>query len=166
MIIAETKRLVLKSFEMRDSSEYHTVISDDAIRKYVPYASTYTFRGTKTLVYHYCLGDFINDFYVVIKEKEDDKIVGAIIATKVASTTLEVCYLTAQSCRGKGYMKEALTAFKDYIFEETDFLCMHFTIENENLASNNLIKSIGAKPIKYLTHSTVWSFKKDLLELL
>ena len=166
MIIAETERLIMRSFELSDSDEYFTVISDDAVKKYVPYGSAYTLKGTIELVKSYYLCDFINDFYIVLEDKATSKIIGAIIACKLDSVSLDVCYLVNRRFRNQGYMKEALSCFVDYVFNKKRYSILKFTIENENIASRQVVQYCGATPYKKLSNSRVWRIKFDPIELL
>lgn len=167
MILVETERLVLRSFETTDADEYFKIISDDAIKKYVPYASVFSLNSARELVNDYCLGDFKNDFYVVFKDKQTNVIVGAIIAVKISSCALDVCYLVGPNLRNKGYMKEALMGFINYLINSTlIYSYLQLTIEDENIASREVVTSCGGKIFRKLNNSTIWRIKIDHLELL
>lgn len=167
MILVETKRLVLRNFDVSDVDEYFEVVSDDSIRKYVPYASVFCINSARKLVNDYCLGDFKNDFYVVFKDKQTNIIVGAIIAVKISSSTLDVSYLVNSKFRNKGFMKEALIGFINYLFNsDLMYSYLKFTIEDENVASQQVVQSCGGKPFRKLSKSTVWHIKIDPLDLL
>lgn len=167
MILVETERLVLRSFETTDTDEYFKIVSDDAIQKYVPYTSVFSLNSARELVNDYCLGDFKNDFYVVFKDKQTNVIVGAIIAVKLSSSTLDVCYLVGSNLRNKGYMKEALMGFISYLLNsDSMYSYLQLTIENENTASQEVTKSCGGKPFRRLSSSIVWRIKIDQFDLL
>lgn len=167
MILVETERLVLRSFENSDVDEYFSIVSDASIRKYVPYATAFSRKAACTLVDDYCKGDFINDFYVVFKDKQTMEIVGAIIAVKISTSTLDISYLISADRRNKGFMKEALRGFMNYLLHlPVMYSCLQFTIENENVASQEVVKSCGGKPFRELSKSMVWRIKIDHIDLL
>lgn len=167
MILVETERLTLRSFEDSDVDEYFSIVSDASIRKYVPYATAFSRETACILVNDYCLGDFINDFYVVFKDKQTMEIVGAIIAVKISSSTLDISYLVSANRRNKGFMKEALMGFIQYLLDSTFmYSYLQFTIENENIASQEVVKSCGGKPFRRLSKSMVWRIKIDHIDLL
>ena len=161
MIIAETKRLVLQSFHEIDVHEYFDIISDPDIKKYVPYASAFTLESAAELVTAYCEGDFKNDFYIVFKDKEQSKIIGAILAIKMSPAVLDISYFINPNYRNMGFMKEALDAFITYISENTNYSSLRFTIENENLISQNVVKTHGATHYRILSKGIVWQIKLD-----
>ena len=167
MIIAETKRLVLQSFHEINVEEYFNIISDPEIKKYVPYASAYSLETANQYILAYCEGDFENDFYIVFKDKEHSKIIGAILAVKMSPAVLDISYLIHPNYRNMGFMKEALGAFITYISENTNYSSLRFTIENENLISQNVVKSYGATRYRILSKSIIWQIKlNDPLEIL
>lgn len=168
MILVETERLVLRNFEMTDVDEYFGIVSDKVIKRYVPYASAFSKEAVCSLVSDYCLGDFKNDFYVVFKDKQTMKIVGAIIAVKIPTTScLDVSYLVNPALRDKGFMKEALMGFISFLLNSSFmYSYLQLTIENENTASQEVAKSCGGKPFKVLRNSVVWRIKLDHFELL
>lgn len=167
MILVETERLTLRSFEHSDVDEYFAIVSDVSIRKYVPYATAFSRKTACILVNDYCLGDFKNDFYIIFKDKQTMEIVGAIIAVKISSSALDVSYLVNANLRNKGFMKEALMGFINYLINSPFmYSYLQFTIENENIASQEVVKACGGKPFRRLSKSWVWRIKIDHFDLL
>lgn len=167
MILVETERLILRSFETSDVDEYFEMVSDEAIRKYVPYATAFCLDTARELVNDYCLGDFKNDYYIIFEDKISHKIVGAIIAVRISSMTLDVSYLVHSNFRKQGFMKEALGGFINYLLKSPYlYSFLELTIENENVASQNVVKALGGKFFRILSKSIVWKIKIDHLDLL
>jgi RimJ/RimL family protein N-acetyltransferase len=168
MTTVETERLILCPFDCADAEEYFHVVCDADIRKYVQYASTFSKESTLMLISAYVAGDFKNDFYLEIREKATQKIVGAIIAIRVSATGLDVSYLIGRNFRDRGYMKEALAGFINYLITSPEhfYSYLEFTIENENIMSQHVVKSFGATPFRVLSKSMIWRIKLNQFELL
>lgn len=144
--IIESERLILRNFELTDATAYYQMTRDKDIQHYVPYACEKTYEETvATIRDYYSVGDFKYDFYLALEEKESHKLVGAIIATalELSPLSLDVCILTDKSMRRKGYMYEALCAFKDAVPKGTTLL---FAIAAGNTASYRTVsKLVGVK---------------------
>lgn len=161
MIIAETKRLSLEKFDMFDLDEYFEIISnDDLLKKFVPGACPSTLQGAARLLSHYVSCDFNNSFSIIIKNKQTLQIIGSLQAYKISSTTLHVSYLLGEKFRNKGFMKEALGSFIDYILQSNKaYSSFRFTIEKDNIASENVVKSFGATVFRELDSHCIWQLK-------
>lgn len=144
--VIESDRLVIRQFTVEDAPAYHQMTRDKDIQIYVPYACAETYEETlETIRDYYSVTDFKYDYYLVLEEKGTGKLVGAIIATALTTSplNLDICIFTEQSMRRKGYMFEALCAFKDAIPKGTTLL---FTIAHRNIASYRTVsKLIGIK---------------------
>ena len=133
--VVESERLLLRQFDLADVGEYYQMTRDPLIQYYVSYACENTLEDTyEAFEMCYSVKNNPYDFYLILEEKSSKKIVGAIISTaiKTVPLTLDVCILTDANHRRKGYMFEALLAFKDAIPEGTELL---FAIKKENQAS-------------------------------
>lgn len=140
--MVESERLLIRPFEVADTEEYYQMTRDPLIRKYVPFACENTLEETlNTIDMYYSHGDCVYDFYLVLEEKSTHKLVGAIIATatKTYPLTLDVCILTEPSVRRKGFMFEALTAFKSALPKSTELL---FVVDKKNEASLNTVTKL------------------------
>ena len=140
--MVESERLLIRPFKESDTEEYYQMTRDPIIRKYVPFACEDTLEETyNTISRYYSHGDCVYDFYLVLEEKESLNLVGAIIATatKTSPLTLDVCILTDSIARRKGFMSEALTAFKDALPKSTELL---FVVDKKNTASQNTVKKL------------------------
>ena len=152
----ETKRLNLTPFKMEDCNQYFDVISEEMIRKYTPYASSYTVESTLKHLYTYTNGDFINNFYIAIRLKKSNEIIGAILAVKISSVTLDITYLVGKEFRGKGYGTEAFKGFISYLYQinPSPNYRLNLVIEDENISSKKIALSCGAKPYRSLFRTT------------
>ena len=159
MFFIETERLNLTPFRREDSKDYFEIIRDEAIKKYVPYASAYTIESTESHIALYEKGDFINDFYIAIRLKKSKKIIGAIIAVRMSHCNLDISYLVHKDYRNQGYMTEAMKAFIQYLKFSDISGNMIFTIEDGNSISRSVAISCGAKFTELLYKSHVYLLK-------
>ena len=149
--VVESERLLLRQFELADVGEYYQMTLDPLIRTYVPFACENTIEETyEAFEVCYSVKDNPYDFYLILEEKNSKKIVGAIISTaiKTEPLVLDVCILTNANYRQKGYMTEALLAFKDALPKSTELL---FSIKKENFASLKTITKLPGIIKKPLT---------------
>lgn len=140
--VVESERLLLRQFEMSDVGEYYQMTQDPLIQHYVSFACEQTLENTyEAFELCYSVKNNPYDFYLILEDKTSHKIVGAIISTAIKTTPLilDVCILTEASHRKKGYMYEALLAFKDAIPKGTELL---FAVKKENLASLKTITKL------------------------
>lgn len=144
--VIESDRLVIRQFTVEDAPAYHQMTRDKDIQIYVPYACEETYEETlETIRDYYSVSDLKYDYYLVLEEKGTGKLVGAIIATALTTSplNLDICILTEKSMRRKGYMYEALCAFKDALPKGTTLL---FAIAQGNVASYRTVsKLVGIK---------------------
>ena len=140
--VVESERLRLRQFELYDVEEYYQMTQDPLIQTYVSFACEQTLENTyEAFELCYSVKNNPYDFYLILEDKTSHKIVGAIISTAVTTTplSLDVCILTAAEYRGKGYMSEALLAFKDAIPKSTTLI---FTVDKENQASLSTVRKL------------------------
>lgn len=133
--VVESERLLLRQFELADVGEYYQMTLDPLIRLYVPFACENSIEETyEAFEICYSVKNNPYDFYLILEDKISKKIVGAIISTATTTSplVLDVDILTGADYRKKGYMFEALSAFKDALPKGTELL---FSIKKENIAS-------------------------------
>lgn len=139
-ISIQTERLLLRSFKTSDAEEYFRITRDPLIQNFVPYCYEPTLEDTiETIDFYYKNGDCIHDFYLVIQEIPTEKIIGAIIATSTTNAELDMSVLIETSSRNKGYMTEALLAFKDHVPIGSKLV---FVIDKQNDASFHTISKL------------------------
>lgn len=149
--VVESERLLLRQFDLADVGEYYQMTRDPLIQHYVCYACENTLEDTyEAFEMCYSVKDNPYDFYLILEEKTSHKIVGAIISTAIKTDPLilDVSILTEANHRKKGYMFEALTAFKDAVPKSTELL---FSIKKENLASIKTVTKLSGIVEKPLT---------------
>lgn len=136
-----TKRLKLRPFNAGDAEDFFYITRDSEIQKYVPYAWAKSIKETKRdIELYYSQGDFKNDFYFLLENKETKDLIGALIATRTLARKFEVALIIGKQFRRQGYMREALEGFIKNM-EKGSILV--FNVEEENEASIRTIQSLS-----------------------
>lgn len=139
-----TPRLFLRPLCVEDAEAYHRMTEDKAIREYVPYAYGETMEETRELLEAYQKGNFIDDFYYAIIERQTKTLVGAMIATRDRGAELSIAYFVEETSRGKGYCKEALRGFAKMVRCYTRWRTLVFDIKSSNHSSIRIMEKLSA----------------------
>jgi len=144
-MVITTSRLRLRPFTEEDTIEYFNLVyNSKSIRQFVPYAwmdsEEEMYESIKNI---YAKGNFRDDFYFVLQEKETGKIIGAIIAVRQKERFLDLSVLVGDFYQHQGFMFEAVTAFKEML-KTTKYIQFSLVIENSNEKSQALAKKLGA----------------------
>lgn len=160
--IIESERLLLRKFTLNDAKDFYKIIRDRKIKRYVPIACLKTLKETQeTINNYYSHCDCMQDFYLVIEDKQSHKIIGAIFAFGLlASKTFEMDILIAKRQRRKGYMTEALLAFISNLPKGSE---LFFVVDKTNKASlktvsklpNAIKKPLTGEQAKYMERFSV-----------
>ncbi|MBR6033624.1 MAG: GNAT family N-acetyltransferase [Clostridia bacterium] len=138
-------RIMLRSFTKADAEEYYAVAHDSQIKRYVPYSYTETLEDAVTLLDNYANVDFVNDFYYAICNADTSQMVGAILAYRNSSFTLEVCAFVGRQFRGLGYCSQATMVFARHIADSTPYTALNFAVKRSNSASRAIMRKLGFK---------------------
>lgn len=140
--VVESERLLLRQFDLADVGKYYQMTQDPLIQHYVSFACATTIEETiEAFECCYSVKNNPYDFYLILENKTSHEIVGAIISTaiKTSPLSLDVCIFTDAAHRQKGYMFEALMAFKNALPKSTELL---FAVKKENIASLKTITKL------------------------
>lgn len=151
----QTNNLTLRSFSLNDAYGYYNMVyNDHIIAQFVPYAYVSSLKAATASVQAYHAGDCVNDFYLVIEQ--EGVIVGCIIAVRSMGKVLDTSVLVGEKYRGNGIMKEALTAFIDWLRCNTSYKYLSLVIKYNNLTSQRLAESCGAKFMKSTLEGNIY----------
>lgn len=146
-MVIETKRLILRPFQLEDAPAYFKITQDDAIRKFVPYASPSTLEeAIQDIRVYYSNGDFVHDFYLIIEVRETHTVVGALIVTQDINGEFSMSLVMGVNHRMKGYMLEALNGF---IANMPSGATLSFLVEKQNSASLELMSKLDVIETEY-----------------
>lgn len=144
-MIIQTERLQLRPFTLGDAEEYFKIVSSSQdIQEFVPFAYESTVDEIRQAISEcYSVGNFKDDFYLIIEEMISHKIIGAIIAVRIFGKNLDLSILLGRDFRHKGFMFEAMNGFINYL-KGTNYSYLSLCINNKNIASQNLAHKLGA----------------------
>jgi len=90
-MIIQTERLNLRPFCDQDKSWYCKLVKDAELKKRLPGLEAEDDADAASHVELFKNGDFINDFYYVIEDKNNN-VLGMIVAVRITSKTIDVSY--------------------------------------------------------------------------
>ncbi len=143
----ETERLILRHPVVRDAEDYYGFYNSDFVLKYnamVPCTleqlrQRFTKEDPSTLV---------------LQLKDTGKVIGEISvqedSLRYGVASKELSYLLGEDHARQGYMKEALLALIEYLFENETLECVSARCFAPNTASLALLKSLGFQQVGYI----------------
>lgn len=149
--IARTDRLLIRETIDSDIPELYRIGKDQAVRKYIaPMQPTLEEEivYTKAYVRHmYAFYDF--GLWTVLKKENSGPgcVIGraGLFPSECLDGQIEMGYMIAPECQGKGYGKEAAEAVLRYAFDVLDLEEVHLFAEKENKASVKLAETLLIK---------------------
>lgn len=149
--IARTDRLLIRETIDSDIPELYRIGKDQAVRKYIaPMQPTLEEEivYTKAYVRHmYAFYDF--GLWTVLEKDAygQERVIGraGLFPSERLDGQIEMGYMIAPECQGKGYGKEAAEAVLRYAFNVLDLEEVHLFVEKENKASVKLAETLLIK---------------------
>ena len=159
-MVINTNRLILRPFKVEDATSFFEITQDEAIKKFVPYASPKSISEAKQdIITYYSNGDFIHDFYLIIELKSNKEIIGSLIVTQNLEKEFDMSLVISKKHRCNGYMAETIQAFIKSMPSNSHLI---FLVNENNQASLNLMKRLqipetdcnypGNRKFLYVTH--------------
>jgi RimJ/RimL family protein N-acetyltransferase len=141
-----TARLVVRAVAESDLVDLLEVNSDDEVTRYLPYA---TWRGHDDALawlarmQERCATGTARQ--CVIERRLDRRVIGTVLVFQYdePSARVEIGYVVGRAYWRQGYAAEALRAVCRHAFEEAGIRRMEAEARPENLASNELLRSLG-----------------------
>lgn len=149
--IARTDRLLIRETIDSDIPELYRIGTDQAVRKYIaPMQPTLEEEivYTKAYVRHmYAFYDF--GLWTVLEKDAygQERVIGraGLFPSERLDGQIEMGYMIAPECQGKGYGKEAAETVLRYAFNVLDLEEVHLFVEKENKASVKLAETLLIK---------------------
>ena len=149
--IARTDQLLIRETIDSDVSELYRIGTDQAVRKYIaPMQPTLEEEivYTKAYVRHmYAFYDF--GLWTVLEKDAygQERVIGraGLFPSERLAGQIEMGYMIAPECQGKGYGKEAAETVLRYAFNVLDLEEVHLFVEKENKASVKLAETLLIK---------------------
>jgi len=145
----ETKRLILRRFEIEDAEDmYNNWASDSEVTKYLTWPTHSSSEVTKMILRDWVSkykGDDYFNWAIVYKETEE--VIGSISVVKFDEviSSADIGYCMSRSLWGKGIMPEALTEVIDYLLNEVELNRVAACHAVENPKSGRVMDKAGMK---------------------
>ncbi|MBX2874739.1 MAG: GNAT family N-acetyltransferase [Saprospiraceae bacterium] len=142
----ETPRLNFREWRESDFEAVAQFFSDPIAVQYLggQKSSEETWRLIAAYIGHYQLRGYS---YMAIEEKHTHHLIGSIgLWNSTPWPELELGYWLFTAFRGKGYAHEAAKAAQDFAFTQLQRKTLVSYIDDENIASARLAKSLGGAP--------------------
>ncbi|MDQ3181498.1 MAG: GNAT family N-acetyltransferase [Acidobacteriota bacterium] len=144
--ILETTHLILRTWTLSDAENLFNICRDDEVMKYIG-----TGKGYKTLKEAEDFLSWVTSYQAengfcrwAIVEKSSGEIIGSCgFARPHETKEIELGYLLARKCWGKGFATEAAGACLQFGFEKLGFREIIAITDLENIASQKVLDKIG-----------------------
>ena len=148
-IVIETKRLQIRNLKTTDLADFHSYRSNPEVTKYQGF-DVYTTEQASKFIQEQLDKEFGKPGEWVqygIENKKSKKLVGdcAIKLDQYDIRIAEIGITISPTEQKKGYAKETLIAILNFLFGIENFHRITETVDAENIASINLLKSVGFK---------------------
>lgn len=135
----ETERLLLRDITFADAENLYDILSDE---------DTAYWFGMPAMTERWEAYRMIErgaSYQWGITRKEDGRLIGLvqIYTTHWWSTNQHLGYVLSAEARGHHYMKEAVDAICNYVFEDTDADCITLDIREDNGPSRSVAADCG-----------------------
>lgn len=136
----ETDRLILRTPVPEDAEAYHKIQNSEFVLRYNAMAPE-NIEKIKAR--------FQNepDDMLVLQNKQTEEMIGAVFieedSIRWGIASKELSYFLGEQYARMGYMKEALCAVMDYLFQKEKLQCISARCFAPNVASRNLLESLG-----------------------
>ena len=144
-IIAETPRLVLRTFTIDDAKMFYDLCKDPEVVKYVGEAPLQSVEQAQKILNEKILKDQYEKFGYgrwAIHLKKNGIFIGWC-GLKNENGEIDLGYRLKKRFWGKGFITEAAEAVLRYGFETLDLEKIHASAMQENIASIAVMKKIG-----------------------
>jgi [ribosomal protein S5]-alanine N-acetyltransferase len=141
-----TARLVVRAVAEPDLEDLLEVNGDDAVTRFLPYATWLSHEDAAawlTRMEALCATGTARQ--LVIERQSDRKVIGTVLVFEFdePSARVEVGYVLGRAHWRRGYATEALRAVCRHAFEEMGIRRMEAEARPDNVASNELLLSLG-----------------------
>lgn len=147
----ETTRLNLRSPKVEDAADYTAIHNSEFVLRYNAMQPTTAER----MVHKFTDPEYLENT-VFLEEKKSGKLIGAIFmeedGLRYGVNSQDLSYFLTEPYSRKGFMKEAMQAVIQYLFEEEKLECISARVFAPNTASRALLKSLGFRENGILPH--------------
>jgi [ribosomal protein S5]-alanine N-acetyltransferase len=157
------ERVLLRPVELRDAEDMFVFVADPKVVHFLPWQPAREVRGVQAFLEQQRgrrrSGESLA-FAVIWKET--GKVIGStdIMQLQARDKHVELGYILAQECWGKGIMTEAAALSRNYVFQELKRIRLVAFADQENIGSRRVLEKIGMQEV-----GTEWRTVKELTRL-
>ena len=148
----ETKRLILRSFNLDDLDAFALICADSEVMRFIGNGKTLEKEATKELlVWIISQYEEFGFGLLSVTLKENNKLLGFCVLIRQVidnETHIELGYRLDRAFWGQGIATEAAHAIKDYAFSQLNSPHLVSIIHIDNMASKQVAKKVGLSPMK------------------
>lgn len=138
----ETARLIIRKPTPEDVDEYAAIRNSEFVQRY----NVFSDRPREQIIKDFSDGSGEGDG-LIMESKASGCVIGAIFvdedSIRYGVASKELSYFLGEGYSRQGYMKEALSAVVDYLFEKEKLACIAARSFAPNTASRKLLESLG-----------------------
>jgi RimJ/RimL family protein N-acetyltransferase len=143
MMLFQTQRTTLRSFEKSDFTPLFKMMSDDQVMKFTGFGETQTADQVRKLLSRWIKeGQKDLGTWAAVDSKSNE-FIGWFMLKKTISDDPEIGFMLPKEKWGKGYATEVSKSLLDYAFETLRLKKVIASTKPENLASINVLKKLG-----------------------
>lgn len=148
MKILETERLYLREYNLSDVKRMAEIHADEDTMKYIGKGGVRNEEQTRRGIEYFIKGQTENGFTLwAVIEKETGNLIGHCGLDYIPDKSdIEIAYLLAKECWGKGYATEIAKETLRYAREKLNLNRIVAMTFPENLPSIKVLDKIGMKP--------------------
>jgi [ribosomal protein S5]-alanine N-acetyltransferase len=142
----QTERLLLRAVEQADLPALLAVNGDDDVTRYLPYASWRDAADAQAWYARVCeRRENGSSMQFAVVDKRSKTVIGSCLLFNLddANAHAEIGYVLGKAYWGSGYMREAVAALIDYVFEGLSLHRVEAIADPRNLASDRLLTNLG-----------------------
>ncbi|MBL7743521.1 MAG: GNAT family N-acetyltransferase [Chitinophagaceae bacterium] len=146
-LILQTERLLIRNLQLPDLADFHAYRSDPEVTKYQGF-DVFSIKQAEDFIKEQTDKEFGKAGEWVqygVESKVTGKLIGdcAIKLDRHDTRLAEIGITISPGEQRKGYAKETLLSILDFLFSLDDFHRVTETVDAENIASIQLLKSVG-----------------------
>jgi len=157
-VIAETKRLILRSWLPADAYPLLDMYSDDSVTKHIPHVRLADLPSAEKKVQEMIDLEAEKGFTLwAVVERETDELVGVCgFRASPAERALEIGFAFRKASWGRGYAREAATACLRWAEETLGMRRALASVRPENVPSRRVLDSLGFADTGLRSEDGVW----------
>lgn len=153
----ETKRLVLRQFNMEDLEDFYNYASNENVTKFLTWNPHKSIGESKNLLKNKFTKYDDETFRWGIILKVENKLIGSIDVVNLnkANEIVEIGYVLNINYHNKGYMSEAFNEVIRYLFNEVNIKEIQACFQLENTSSYKVMRKCGLKDLNLIVERTL-----------